>query len=46
MSFSTATNLTYANEADPNNVIVPYKVDTGRDGSTMPLNIYKNYFLK
>ena len=28
------------------NVIIPYKVDTGSDGNIMPLHIYKKYFLK
>ena len=32
--------------AGPNNVMVSYKVDTGSDGNTMPLHIYKNCFLK
>ena len=27
-----------------NNLIVPYEVDTGRDGNIMPLHIYKNLF--
>ena len=27
-----------------NNVIVPYKVDTGSDGNIMPLHIYKILF--
>ena len=27
-----------------NNVIVPYKVDTGTDGNIMPLHIYKKIF--
>ena len=29
-----------------NNVIVPYKIDTGSDGNIMSLHIYKIYFLK
>ena len=29
-----------------NNVIVPYKVDTGSDGNIRPLHIYKNLFPK
>ena len=31
--------------AGPNNVVVPYKVDTGSNGNIMPLHIYKNCFL-
>ena len=27
-----------------NNVIVPYKVDTGNDGNILPLHIYKKLF--
>ena len=27
-----------------NNLIVPYKVDTGSDGNIMPLHIYKKLF--
>ena len=26
-------------------IIVPYEVDTDRDGNIMPLDIYKNYFI-
>ena len=29
-----------------NDVIVPYKVDTGSNSNIMPLDIYKKYFLK
>ena len=32
--------------AGPNNIRVPYKVDTGSDGNIMPLNIYKKLFPK
>ena len=32
--------------AGPNNIMVPYKVDTGSDGNIMPLHICKNCFLK
>ena len=30
----------------PNNVMVPYKVDTGSDGNIMPFHIYKKLFPK
>ena len=30
--------------ADINNVIAPYKVDTGSDGNSIPLHIYQKYF--
>ena len=30
--------------AGQNNVMVPYKVDTGSDGNIMPLHIYKKLF--
>ena len=32
--------------AGPNNMTVPYKVDTSSDVNLMPLHIYKNCFLK
>ena len=32
--------------AGPNNIIVPYKVDTGSNGNIMPLHIYKKLFPK
>ena len=34
----------FKTSAGINNVLVPYKVDTGNDGNIMPLHIYKNYF--
>ena len=32
--------------AGPNNIMVPYKADTGNDGNIMPLHIYKKLFPK
>ena len=32
--------------ASQNNIMVPYKVDTGSDGNIMPLHIFKKLFPK
>ena len=36
----------FKTSAGPNNIMVPYNVDTGSNGNTMPLLIHKNHFLK
>ena len=32
--------------AGQNNILVPYIIDTGRNGNIMPLHVNKKYFLK